>query len=360
MDGNSEALLLSLSRYLRPAISLPSMGVSEPISETLATFADSRHRVGPLLHMAWQSCADITAEENASSILKSAFQKNVFVSLRQKAAGEKISNLLTSHSIPFSFLKGGGLAEQLHDIATARQSKDVDILVPPDRSRQAIKLLNREGYIYKTHTIGRKKMLEIARQDMEIKLFKDLTFIDPDYSIPIELHCRLFKFEPKTLTADFNASIKFSPNPSLTNSFYCLYLILHGALALWPRLKWLVDLSIMARKMPVHTRKDMMDVAESYGCADAVVASLLTAEEIFPGSLDDDWHILLKAYRKDEYLSEMMELFYDSLTASEIGGNSLPLRSFILSGSADFIFPGKIGLFDGLVKRFMHALTIRI
>jgi hypothetical protein len=360
MDQNREALLISLSRYLRPAMSLPSIGVSEPISEDLATFADSRHRVGPLLHLAWQRSADMAADKNASAILKTSYQANVFGSLRQKAAERKIANLLISHSVPFSFLKGRGLAEQLHDDPTVRQSKDVDILVSPDRSRQAIKLLNHEGYIFKSDTLRRKKRIELTRQDMELKFFKDITFIDPAVSVPIELHGRLFKFEPKGLTNDFNDSVRSTAVPLLSNSFYCLYLILHGSLAMWPRLKWLVDLSIMARKMPVQSRLQMMDIAKFYGCEVAVAASILMAEEIFSGSLDDDWQSLLEPFQKDENLLKMQGLYYECLEANAVGRPSYPLKSFLLSGAADLVFPGKIGLFETLFKRFVNSLAVRI
>jgi hypothetical protein len=360
MDQNSEALLLSLGRFLRPAMSLSPMDVSEPISEALATFAVHRHRVGPLLHLACQQSPDLTADGTALSILQSSHRKNLIESLRRKAAEKNISDLLISRSVPFSFLKGRGLAQQLHEYPEVRQSKDVDILVPPDRSHQVIKLLNDEGYIYKSYSLRGKKLFELVRQDMEIKLFKDLTFIDPAFSVPIELHTRLFKFEPKTLTRDFSQSIKFSVSPTLTNSFYCLYLILHGAAAMWPRLKWVVDLSIIARKMPVQGRREMLDIAKPYGCDVAVAASLLMAEEIFAGSLDEEWQLLLDPYRKNERLRQMKEWFYETLTASEIGGSVLPLKKYMSSGSADIIFPGRISLFESLFLRWMSSLAIRI
>jgi hypothetical protein len=360
MEPHSDALLASLSRSIRPAMSLQSLGVVEPITETLATFAVRRHRVGPLLHLACQGCADIAADETALSILKSSYRKNLLESLRQQAVEKKLSDLLISHSVPFSFLKGRGLAEQLHDDPTARRSNDVDILVPPDCSRRVIGLLKQHGYIYKSYTLRRKKMFELMRQDMDMKLFKDLTFIDPTFLVPIELHTRLFTFEPKTLTTDFNDSVKFSANPSLSNSFYCLYLILHGANSLWPRLKWVIDLSILTRRMPLQSRLEMMDIAKSYNCEMAVAASLLMTEEIFPGSLDDDWQILLDSYLKDERVYHMKDLFYETLTASESARPTKSIKEFILSGNADFIFPGKIGLLKSLFMRFMRSLVIRI
>lgn len=360
MERNSEDLLKSLSGNLRPAMALPLASGFEPVSETLATFADGRHRVGPLLHVACQGCADIVVDKKALLILKSSYQENVYTSLRQKAVERKLSNLLNSHSVPFSFLKGRGFAEQLHDNPAARQSKDVDILVSPERSSEVIKLLNETGYIYRSYSLRSNKLFELSRQEMDIKLFKDLTFFDPDLSVPIELHRRLFKFEPNRLTADFNDSVKFRATPSLSNSFYCLYLILHGALTFWPRLKWLVDLSIMARKMPAQTRLEMMDIAKSYGCEVAVAASLFMTEDIFSGSLDDEWQSLLDPFKKDQFRLKVQDLYYETLTASAAGRPSLPLKSFMLSGSADLIFPGRIGLFESLFGRFMNSLVIRI
>lgn len=360
MEPNNEALLASLSRKLRPAMGLPDVSISEPISETLATFADSRHRVGPLLHLACQGRADTEPDRAALLLLKSAYQANVYASLRQKAVEGKISELLIKHSVPFSFLKGRGLAEQLHRDPAARLSKDVDILVSTDRSSEVIKLMNNNGYIYKSYGRKPNKRLELARQDMDIKLFKDLTFFDSNLSVPIELHCRLFKFEPDGLTNGFHETVKTTPVPSLSNSFYCLYLILHGTLAMWPRLKWLVDLSIMLRKMPIESRLEMMDIAKSYGCDVAIAASILTTEEIFSGSLDDDWQSLLEPFRMDGHLREMQGLYYECLTANTVSRPSYPLKSRLLSGSADLVFPGKISLLETLLRRFMNSLAVRI
>lgn len=314
--------------------------------------------MGPLLHLACQASA--AADEDALSILKASYQENVFRSLRQKAAERKLSNLLISHDLPFSLLKGLGLAEQLYDDPNARQSKDVDILIPADRCGQVIRLMNDRGYRYRSYAVKRTKLFELSRQDMDIKLFKDLTFFDPDLSVVIELHSRLFKFEPNGLTDDFNESVKSGPTPSLSNSFYCLYLILHGTLAMWPRLKWLVDLSIMVRKMPVQSRQEMMEIADSFGCEAAVAASIFMAEELFPGSLDDDWQLLLAPFQQDNNLRKLQDLFYECLTASEIIRPSIPLKSFLLSGAADLVFPGKIGLIDTVIKRFVKSLAVRI
>jgi len=341
-------------------MALSAVGAFDPIGETLATYANSRHRVAPLLHLACQNCADLAADEKASAILRSSYQDNVYANLRQKAVERNISDLLISHSVPFSFLKGRGLAEQLHNDPAVRQSKDVDILVAPDRSRQVIQIFNDEGYIYKTPALRGKKLFARSRQDMDIKLFKDLTFLDPKFMVPIELHCRLFAFEPNRLTADFNDSVRLRAIPSLSNSFYCLYLILHGALALWQRLKWVVDLSIMARKMAMHNRLEMMDIAKSFGCEVTVAASLLMAEEIFPGSLDDEWQVLLSTYERHESLLRIQGFFYQSLMTASDEKSMLSLKSFVLSGPADFVFPGKISPLESLFKRFMISLSIRI
>lgn len=360
MEPNNNALLKTLCTSIRPAILLPSAGSLEPITEDLATFAVGRHRVGPLLHLACQGSEDIFAEEAALSILQSSYRQNCLRNLHQQAVKKRLSDLLLSHSVPFSFLKGDGLAEQLYDDPTVRLSKDVDVLIPSDCSQLVIGLMQKNGYIYKPYTVRRKKIFEKMRQNMDAKIFKDLTFIDPIFRVPIELHVRLFQIEPITLTNNFNGLIKFTKNPSISNGFYCLYLILHGTHARWQRLKWVIDLSILARKMPLESRLEMMSIAKSYNCERAVAASLLMTEDMFTGSLDDDWQMLLGSYQHDKRVHHIKELFYQTLKARDLAIPRRSVREFIFPDNVDFIFPGKISLLKRFFVRLIASLSIRI
>ena len=358
MERYGKTPLTALSRSLRPAICLPPVAIAGPVTEGLAAYADDRHRVGPLLHLACQ--AGLAAEDRAVVLLQSSYRNNVLNNLRQKAAARKIAARLESHALPFSFLKGQGLAEQLYDDPNARKSKDVDLLVSPATTRDVIRLLNEEGYIYKAHALTRHKMFALSRQNMDIKIVKDLVFWDPDLSVQIELHSRLFTFEPAGLTTDFRDAVRSGPTPSVSSGFYCLYLLLHGALALWPRLKWLTDLSILVRKMPAESRTDMMTLARSYGCEGAVSASLELVEDIFPDSLDEEWLTLMEPVADIDSSRRLKQIFYRSLSAGALEKPSLPLKSYLLSGTADLVFPGKINMLHSLVKRFMNSATIRI
>lgn len=360
MEPNNDALVKTLSASIRSAILLPSAGSLEPITEVLATFAVRRHRVGPLLHLACQGSEDIFAEEAALSILQSSYRQNCLRNLHQQAVKKRLSDLLLSHSVPFSFLKGDGLAEQLYDDPTVRLSKDVDVLIPSDCLQLVIRIMRKNGYMYKPYTVRRKKIFEKMRQNMDAKIFKDLAFIDPIFQVPIELHVRLFQIEPNNLTNDFNEAIKLTKNPSIYNGFYCLYLILHGANARWQRLKWVIDLSILARKMRLQSRLEMMSIAKSYNCEIAVAASLLMTEAIFPGSLDDDWQMLLGSYRQDKRVHHIKELFYQTLKARDLAIPRRSVREFILPDNVDFIFPGKISLLERFFVRSIASLSIRI
>lgn len=360
MEQNNDALVKTLSSSIRPAILLPYAGPLEPITEDLATFAVGRHRVGPLLHLAYQGSDDISAEEAALPILQSSYRQNCLRILHQKAVKKRLSDLLLSHSVPFSFLKGDGLAEQLYDDPTVRLSKDVDVLIPSDCSQLVIRLLQKNGYIYKPYTLRRKKIFEKIRRNIDINISKDLTFFDPIFLEPIELHIRLFQIEPNTLINDFNESIKFSKNPSIYNGFYCLYLILHGAHARWQRLKWVIDLSILARKMPLESRLEMMSIAKSYNCEMSVAASLLMTEVIFPGSLDDEWQMLLSSYQREKRVHHIKQLFYETLTAGSLAKPRRSAKEYILPFNINYIFPEKIDILKYFFIRFSASISYRV
>lgn len=140
MEHSDSNHLRSLSSYIRPQIALPEIDCEAPIDEALANFAIQRHRVGALLYKATRHHENIS--ERAASLLSATYHKNTRSILAQRAALQKITKLLEDHAIPFSTLKGLGIADQIYDDPQTRQSKDIDIQIPPDASRLAIHLLS--------------------------------------------------------------------------------------------------------------------------------------------------------------------------------------------------------------------------
>lgn len=352
--------ILLLSNLLRPAISLSPAGSSEVVSEALVKYAVERQRVGPLLHSACQHQQHLKFAGQARSLLRESFEANVLNGLRQKATERKMSELLSAHGLDFSFLKGLGLSAQLYPDPAVRQSSDVDILVPADQSGLAIKLLNTEGFDHIPYTYRRRRLLPAIRQKQDMEIFKDLIFRHPDFDVPVELHKRLFQFEPKGLTEEFGRSIRFEMVPTISNAHYCLYLILHGAVCLWKRMKWLADLSLLVRNMPHDLRCEVMSIARKFGCEIAVSSSLLFAERIFPGSLDENWKSLTATFEDHPHSHKLEGLFLDMMASERIRHPSLPLKAYLTSSVADLIFVGKIDLMPNMIRRYLASLSLRI
>jgi hypothetical protein len=358
MEHSDSNYLQSLSAYICPQIGLPAAGCEAPIDEALANFAVKRHRVGAMLYKATQNNPNVG--ELAASILSSSYQKNIRAILSQRAALQKLTVLLEDHAIPFSILKGLGVANQIYDDPHTRESKDIDIQIAPHTSEAAIQLLSKNGYIYKPYSLRANRSVKLKRQLSDMKLFKDLTFIDPQFSTVIELHQRLFKVEPKNLTADFSAAIKFQQTPSVLDSYYCLYIILHGAVSLWQRLKWLVDLSLLARQMSVPKRRSLMELAKIYGCENAIAASLQFTDEIFVGSLDDEWKAILLEQDCGGEMQRLIAIFRQSLMTTSPDRPDLPLRKPIYFDTAAVLFGQQVSIFNIIRKRVLASIALRI
>lgn len=358
MEHSDSKYLRSLSAYIRPQIALPEIDCEAPIDEAMASFAVQRHRVGAMLYKATEHRENLS--ERAASLLSTTYQQNIRAILAQRAALQKVTKLLGDHAIPFSTLKGLGIADQIYDDPRTRESKDIDIQIPPDASRMAIQLLSANGYIYKSYSLRANKRVTLNRQLSEMKLFKDLTFIDPKFATSIELHQRLFKVEPKNLTADFSAAIKFQKTPSVLDGFYCFYIILHGAVSLWMRLKWLVDVSLLVRKMPVPNRQEVMQLAKTYGCENAIIASLRFTDEIFRGSLDEEWQMILREQKNSREIEKLIDIFRKSLMTTSPDRPYAPLRKPFYFDTTVALFGKQMGLFNIIRSRVVTSIAVRI
>ncbi len=271
---DSRKLLPELCDRLRPVMGMERKFAASPASEELQYFASHRHRVGGLLHTV--SVSDASMAENTLPI---QFSKAY---LRRKAALQRLSELFQQAGIRYIILKGDPLAEQLYAYPEARSSKDIDILIRPEDIADALQLLSSSGYVSRKPRLG-------FLQRAHVKVTKDIAFIDPGTGQQLELHERLLLAEPDYFTDDLISSVGDEARPATDNLHYQLYLVMHGASANWPRLKWIVDICLLLRKLDDRQAASLFKLAEKYGCRSAVAASLQFAESLFPGALAATW-----------------------------------------------------------------------
>ncbi len=360
MSAKDQDLFHELAQALRPALSLDEVRQPPFVSLELAKYAIHRHRVGPLLHLAIHRSSDIRVDASAQSLLEASAKKNALSDLRQQAVLRILEDLFQARGIAASFIKGRGLSKQLYGEQPVRVAKDIDVLVEQSQFRAAVDALDEFGFIHCSRNLSGGKWGAAARKSASARIFKDIKFVDPTGSISLELHRRLFRFEPRGFTEQFSRAVGWSETPQITEPSYCLYLILHGSMSLWQRLKWLADLSLLTRRMADSQIQNTMRLASQFGCTDAIVSAVFLASEVFPGALPDRWMAILGEHCSNEPTVNLVEHYRNTLLASEVQRLDLPPRDFHPSGAADLIFPGRIGLVPSAVNRLLGSLSVRV
>lgn len=280
--------LASLLDKARIEAAAPPIG---KLDIALARHANKRHRIAPLLHIfAKQGCFEVDSETTA--YLQDGYRHAGLFIAQQQSVRQRLASIFAKSGIRYIELKGRGLAEQFYDDPAARFSKDIDILIDRNSRDGALKALNQEGFLRNPN--GTK--LNRKRATIDMWALKDTSLFDPKFGQQIELHQRLCLSEPSDLSSAFMLDTQTNITPKISNCFYILYLILHGANAHWSTLKWVMDISILLQKTPSENAAMVFDLAEHYHCTSAISASVDFAGEIFPGSIDDNWQRLAERY----------------------------------------------------------------
>ena len=157
-----------------------------------------------------------------------------------------VTDKFSSEGLSFISIKGPLLSNRLYNDATYRRYKDFDFFIELSTIEMAIDILKELGYkptSFNWPTNRRRKQLIVDHG-------KHISFYHPDKSTCIELHWKLFDAritKPeiieqlifKNLTTTEFKGRRFKV---FNTEFELLYLIIHGGLSNWFRLKWLVDI----------------------------------------------------------------------------------------------------------------------
>ncbi len=282
-----------LCQYIGPYLFSNSPSNVTLPDEKLIDFAVARHRVGPILYNSIKNLSAFQQTETLKDKLQSVYHQNCHKIMLRKAVERNLHKCLDANSIDYRLVKGLALSKQLYADPSCRVSRDVDLLVAPANLEAALDVLLEQGYsIWDTRS---KKILGLNffGPTHYANCFKDITLEHSSLGIQVELHQRLFHLEPKGLTlAVFNSTCDKN-TPVLTAPHYLLYLILHGALVYWPRLKMILDLALLVQKTPIECAHQSLAIAHNYGADAAFVASLEFVEELFPNQLTKAWMELI-------------------------------------------------------------------
>jgi hypothetical protein len=170
-----------------------------------------------------------------------------------------VCDLLKAEEIEFIPLKGPELSYRLYGDATIRNYNDIDILVNIHNMTRVINLIELTGYKIAYNKWPEKRTI----QRKFTTHVNHITFINSEKATIIEIHWRLLR-TPAISFSGFenliyrNLSILNFAGRSfriLNNELELLYIIIHGGLHFWSRLKWLLDVDIFIKTQNIDWMK---------------------------------------------------------------------------------------------------------
>jgi hypothetical protein len=156
-----------------------------------------------------------------------------------------ITDVLSKEGIDFISLKGPLLSYRIYKDAACRRSKDFDFLIEFNSVERVIVILKRLGF----KTDWYEWPVAKDFRNFKGKLRNQFHMVHPKKKITIELHWKLFLFSPlkpaflNSLVNNNSEKMQFAGRffKILNPEMELLYLVIHGSLHAWRRLKWLVD-----------------------------------------------------------------------------------------------------------------------
>ena len=203
-----------------------------------------RHRVAGLAQKALSS-ANISPPSAVARALAARAARSFRHNLLLAAETIRLQGVLDAAGIPAPALKGVALAQLAYGDPTIKQTRDIDLLIPPERAEEALQILHSEGYalLYPARHLNGAQRRAIFRYAREVQLIHRGT------NVLLELQWRptnnplLLKgvdarsAMQRVLLSD-GAGIR-----TLERNDLFAYLCAHGAQHAWSRLKWLADLN---------------------------------------------------------------------------------------------------------------------
>ncbi len=163
---------------------------------------------------------------------------------------KKLSQLFNHYKIDHIYLKGPVAAQQIYGDFTAKNSRDIDLLIKPNSIEESIHALENDGYqlIYPYHELNKAQKAYFNKVNNQLALFH------PVKKIQLELHWRLFANQ-HTLKYDFSElnlgkeEIKIGEDKvyGLGEKHLLIYLCMHGAKHAWSKLYWLLEVTVLSK-----------------------------------------------------------------------------------------------------------------
>jgi hypothetical protein len=210
----------------------------------------------------------------------------------------RLSGIFKVNGLNFIPLKGPILSWSLHKDFFTRISNDLDILIQFDDLDKCSDTMRKEGYEAMFFDFPKTK----NRKKLVLKINNQISFFHPQKKIHIEIHWNLIKYPiiPKIelnqlLKNNFNSIVVHGETFTVFNKeLEFVYLVLHGALHAWFRLKWLHDIYAYSKDENLDWDK-VIDLSKHFKAQHLVYQSLFLADKYW----------VLPSIIKQKYLDEI-------------------------------------------------------
>jgi len=186
-------------------------------------------------------------------------RQNRLLEMQNISSFLEIAKILQGKGIEFINLKGPLLSQRIYGDPTYRYSRDFDILVKPDDVNKTLQLLNNKGFDYPDFEWPESK----KRQKIALHFLNQIELVHNNTGLMLEIHWKLFSTRitnPKKLNNLFRENIETIEFGGVelnrfSKEFELFYLIVHGGIHAWFRLKWLVDIHELLDRKTFHWEK---------------------------------------------------------------------------------------------------------
>jgi hypothetical protein len=228
-----------------------------------------------------QQINDFLGEKNSGSLLPEKMEL-----MQQVQEFVSLTDILRNGGIEFISIKGPLLSYRIYGDAACRRSKDFDFLMDFDVIGKTVSLLQ---------SIGFKPGWYDWPADPDIREFKgelrnQFHLLHPEKQFTVELHWKLLAFQPvqkdifENLVTSNLADLVFAGRKFkvLNPEMELLYLVIHGGLHSWRRLKWLVDVHEIAVR-GLYNEQKFRDLVKICRAERLVALSTEILKVIYPG-----------------------------------------------------------------------------
>jgi Uncharacterised nucleotidyltransferase len=234
----------------------------------------SRQRIVGFVHDAL-SAAELPIPRDAADKLASRFQNIARQNVLFAGEAARLRRLFDAAQIPILVLKGLPLAQLAYGSCNSKQTRDIDLLVPPQCAEAALQMLEREGYVL----FSPAEHLSTTQRRAVVQYTREVELRHRDTKLLVELQWRLTNnplllrgidpfTAPQCVVLGDGSSVR-----TLAPDDLFAQLCVHGAGHAWSRLKWLADLNALL------AAKDI-DIAHLYRHAQSVGAGLCAGQAL--------------------------------------------------------------------------------